>query len=358
MNQLARIRDENDTQTFPEPDPVMSRVAADGIVAAALDAWKATTQDEAGRVALALEKEFPDQARPDDFWHSESSGAFRDFFVWGHNHDFGCGVTRTGAMGPRHREITAEALHLGMLPADLKGKQILDVGCWSGGDLLVLAGLGGQVTAMEEHPVAARATRRLLDLLGLDAPVVEASLYADRQEWAGRFDYAHCSGVIYHVTDPLLLLRILFAYLKPGGEVFLETKATTGDGSVCGYSGTLEKGWTGMRPTKRPLVAGWWMPDSMLSPCVFTGVPMDVCWPMAARRKPVRCAKQPGSHAPAAGWKWWSEDEAASGLRPALHTGVRACGLSSCPPRGYRRAGRAVAYGRPKRFLDLCQPCS
>jgi 2-polyprenyl-3-methyl-5-hydroxy-6-metoxy-1,4-benzoquinol methylase len=260
VNQVYRIRDENDPQIFSAPKPVMSREAAEGIVAAALAKWQAITKEKAQRVALTLEKEFPDQARPDDFWHSESSGAFRDFFVWGHNHDFGCGITRAGAMDARHMEITAEALHLGMLPSDLKGKQVLDVGCWSGGDLLVLAGLGAQVTAMEEHPIAARATRRLLDLLGLEAPVVEASLYADKQEWAGRFDYAYCSGVIYHVTDPLLLLRILFAYLKPGGEVFLETKAATGEGSVCSYSGTLEKGWNWYAPNETAF--GRWLVDA------------------------------------------------------------------------------------------------
>lgn len=260
MNQIYRVRDEKDLQIFSVPIPVMTRQVAEGVVAAALDTWKATTQKDAQQIMLVLEREFPDQARPDDFWHSESSGAFRDFFVWGHNHDFGCGITRAGAMDARHTEITAEALHFGMLPADLSGQKILDVGCWSGGDLLVLAGMGGQVTALEEHPVAAKATRRLLDLLGLNAPVVEASLYADRQEWAGRFDYAYCSGVIYHVTDPMLSLRILFAYLKPGGAVFLETKATTGDGSACSYSGTLEKGWNWYAPNETAL--GRWLVDA------------------------------------------------------------------------------------------------
>lgn len=260
MNQIYRMRDENTAQSFSEPEVVMSCEAAECIVAAALDKWKARTQEEAQRVAIALEKEFPDQARTGDFWHSESSGAFRDFFVWGHNHDFGWGITRAGAMDSRHMEITTEALTLGMLRPDLKEKQVLDVGCWSGGDLLVLAGLGGQVTAMEEHPVAARATRRLLELLGLEAPVVESSLYTDRQEWAGRFDYVYCSGVIYHVTDPLLLLRIIFAYLKTGGEAFLETKATTGEGSVCSYSGTLEKGWNWYAPNEAAL--GRWMVDA------------------------------------------------------------------------------------------------
>jgi SAM-dependent methyltransferase len=147
-----------------------------------------------------------------------------------------------------------------MLPVNLEGKRVLDVGCWSGGDLLVLAGLGGNVTALEEHPIAARAARRLVDLLDLNAPVIETSLFADKQEWAGKFDYAYCSGVIYHVTDPMLLLRILFAYLKPGGELFIETKGTRGEGSVCSYSGTLEKGWNWYAPNETAL--GRWLVDA------------------------------------------------------------------------------------------------
>lgn len=260
MSQIDRIRDANQPQVFPEPQQVISREVASDIVAHALAKWEAPTLEEARQIASILENEFPDQAKPDDFWHSQSSVAFRDFFVWGHNHDFGCGVSRAGAMGPRHVEITTEAVRLGMLPASLQGKQVLDVGCWSGGDLLVLAGLGGQVTAMEEHPIAAKATRRLIELLGLEASVIESSLFADKQEWAGRFDYAYCSGVIYHVTDPMLLLRILFAYLKPGGDLFIETKGVTGEGSICSYSGTLEKGWNWYAPNETAL--GRWLVDA------------------------------------------------------------------------------------------------
>ena len=163
-------------------------------------------------------------------------------------------------MSTRHIEITAEALELGMLGPDLRGKEVLDVGCWSGGDLLVLAGLGSQVTAIEEHPVAARAARRMVELLGVQASVLQTSVYSDRREWSGRFDYVYCSGVIYHVTDPLLLLRILFAYLKPGGDVYLETKAVSGEGSLCGYSGTMEKGWNWYAPNEDAL--GRWLVDA------------------------------------------------------------------------------------------------
>lgn len=260
MSQIDRVRDASQPQTFPEPQQAMSHEAASELVAKALAKWMTTTLEDACRMDSILAKEFPDQAQPDDFWHSQSSIAFRDFFVWGHNHDFGCGVTRAGAMGSRHIEVTSEALRLGMLPVSLQGKQVLDVGCWSGGDLLVLAGLGGQVTAMEEHPLAAKAACRLLELVGVDATVIESSLFDDRQDWAGQFDYAYCSGVIYHVTDPMLLLRILFAYLKPGGEVFLETKGAVGEGSLCGYSGTLEKGWNWYAPNETAL--GRWLVDA------------------------------------------------------------------------------------------------
>ncbi len=260
MSQIDRIRDVCQPQTFPEPQQVISRVAAGDIVAQALAMWEAKTPEAARRIASTLEREFPDQAEPDGFWHSQSAIAFRDFFVWGHNHDFGFGINRAGAMGPRHVEITTEAVRLGMLPPNLQGKQVLDVGCWSGGDLLVLAGLGGQVTAIEEHPIAAKAAQRLIDLLGLRASVIESSLFSDRQEWAGQFDYAYCSGVIYHVTDPMLLLRILFAYLKPGGDIFIETKGIIGEGSICSYSGTLEKGWNWYAPNE--LALGRWLVDA------------------------------------------------------------------------------------------------
>ena len=260
MSQTDRVRDASQPGKFPVPQPAMPLEAAAGLVARALARWQAPNARAAKDVAATLLKEFPDQARPDDFWHSEAAGAFRDFFVWGHDHDFGHGRRRAGAMGPRHVEITSEALHLGLLPPSLAGRQVLDVGCWTGGDLLILAGLGGHVTAVEEHPVAAKAARRLLELIGLDAPVLQASLYADNREWAGRFDYAYCSGVIYHVTDPLLLLRILFAYLKPGGEILVETKAVAGEGGLCGYSGTLEKGWNWYAPDGTAL--GRWLVDA------------------------------------------------------------------------------------------------
>ena len=57
------------------------------------------------------------------------------------------------------------------------------------------------------------------------------------------------SGVIYHVTDPLLAIRICFAYLKEGGKLIIETKASYSNDSISTYSGTAEKGWNWFSPS-------------------------------------------------------------------------------------------------------------
>lgn len=233
---------------------------AEKYVREALTHWHASTEEQAQKAVALLAREFPDESAPTQHWHEAMRPSFTQFFTWGHDHDFGFGCKRLGAMGTRHIEIITEAISLGMIPPDLSGMKVLDVGCWTGGDALVLAGLGAQVTTIEEHPVTSRAAQRLFELSGGPIELVADSLYHDRQEWKQFFDLIYCSGVIYHVTDPLLLLRICFAYLKPGGRVILETKANPGAGSICSYCGTLEKGWNWYAPTRE--VLGRWLVDA------------------------------------------------------------------------------------------------
>lgn len=246
--------------SFAVAERVISDAQAEAKVLKSLQQWRAPSKDDATRIAGLLEAEFPDEYPPERYWNLASHEASLDFFLWGHNHDFGFGVTRKGGMGPRHIEIISECLAFGLLPADLTGKRVLDVGCWSGGDVLALTGLGGQVTGIEEHTREANSARRLCELVGCKAEIVTDSVYSDRQSWAGTFDVVYASGVIYHVTDPLLFIRILFAYLKPGGTLVLETKGSAGDDSVCGYSGIAEKGWNWYAPTREAL--GRWLMDA------------------------------------------------------------------------------------------------
>jgi len=96
----------------------------------ALASWHLPSEPEALEALRDLEEKFPDDETPEDFWHSASSKQFRDFFTWGHNHDFGHGVSRAGAMEDRHIQITSEAVQMGFLPSSLENKKVLDIGYW------------------------------------------------------------------------------------------------------------------------------------------------------------------------------------------------------------------------------------
>lgn len=259
---LDRARYET-AHAFASAAVKVERALAERCVRQALESVLPTSPEQRRAVHQELLKRFPDDSPPANFWHAASSQAFRDFFVWGHDYDWGGGCVRTGAMGPRHVEIGTESIERGFIPSDLRGKRVLDIGCWSGGDLLLLRGLGADVEAMEEHRRSAESASGLCKLLGIPANITTDSLYADRPEWKQRFDVIYCSGVIYHVTDPVLFLRICFAYLKVGGRLVVETKAHNGEAEgtgLCGYSGTLEKGWNWFAPNGEAL--GRWLVDA------------------------------------------------------------------------------------------------
>ncbi len=222
--------------------------------------WNAPTPDAARAWLDKSHAKFPDQYGTLSHWDDAVGLEWTDFFTWGHDHDFGFGQKRDGAMMTRHLEIAAEAMSFGMLPKSLKGKTALDIGCWTGGDLLLLSALGADCTALESHPVSARAARFLCKTVGCDAKIVTSDLYKDRKDWAQTFDLVYCSGVIYHVTDPLLALRIAFAYLKPGGRLIIETKSHSGTGATMSYSGSIEKGWNWFAPNRQSL--GRWFVDA------------------------------------------------------------------------------------------------
>ena len=142
-------------------------------------------------------------------------------FVWGHNHDFGTFALK-GSMANRHIELIADFIDNGGLPHDLSGKKMLDVGVWTGGTSLVLSALGAQVTALEEVVKYSNTVNYLALAFGLsNLECKPISLY--EFDVNDTYDYVIYSGVIYHVTDPILSLRILFNSLKDNGRIFIET---------------------------------------------------------------------------------------------------------------------------------------
>jgi len=194
-------------------------------------------------------------------------------FQWGHNHDFGHGLELRGRMGDRHIDLLAAFVDHYDLPLDLSGRRVLDIGVWTGGSSLLLAGMGAEVVAIEEVAKYAEMVNYLAKSFGMQAKLkcYPRGLYEVLPRFADEFDFVHYAGVIYHVTDPVLSLRLIFGALKNGGTVFLETYGCDAETAVCQYegpsvihSGTREDcdrgGWNYYVPSSRCLEA--WCRDA------------------------------------------------------------------------------------------------
>ncbi|MDH5507155.1 MAG: tRNA 5-methoxyuridine(34)/uridine 5-oxyacetic acid(34) synthase CmoB [Anaerolineae bacterium] len=161
-------------------------------------------------------------------------------FHWGHNHDFG-DFKLEGRMGDRHLWLLANFVD--MFPinlGDFDGKRVFDIGCWTGGTSLLLAALGAEVVAIEEVHKYAEMTAYLAGAFGLDdrVSVESKSLYAcNAGDFQDRFDIAYFPGVLYHLSDPVLALRILFNSLKIGGTILVESAGIRSSEPYCRFEG-------------------------------------------------------------------------------------------------------------------------
>ena len=147
-------------------------------------------------------------------------------FHWGHDHDFG-NFKMTGRMGNRHIDLMKNFCQF--FPINLHkfyNKYVLDVGCWTGGTTLLLHSLGSKILALEEVKKYADMTLFLVKAFGLDdqIKVIPQSLYTwNYQNYCNEFDIIYFPGVIYHLTDPIIALRILYNVCKVGGCILVES---------------------------------------------------------------------------------------------------------------------------------------
>ena len=92
--------------------------------------------------------------------------------------------------------------------------RFLDVGCGSGQTVALAQRLGWQATGLEVDPLAVREAR----LGGLD--IIEGTIER-LSNFEGKLDCVMCSHVLEHVHQPLQLLALLHASLRPGGVLLL-----------------------------------------------------------------------------------------------------------------------------------------
>jgi len=109
----------------------------------------------------------------------------------------------------------------GLIPFDeLRGKDVLEVGCGSGVHARLLARAGARLTAVDLTSTAVAMTRRRLDLDGLSGTVVEADAEALPFPDAS-FDFVWSWGVLHHSADTGRALAEVARVLRPGGRLAL-----------------------------------------------------------------------------------------------------------------------------------------
>lgn len=146
-------------------------------------------------------------------------------FHWGHRHNFG-EFSMPGRMGNHHIALLATFIdHMGAIDQSLKGKRILDIGCWTGGTSLLLAAMGAKVVAIEEIEHYAKTAEYLAKAFDVsNLTVHRKSLYeCTEDEMQDSFDLVLFAGVLHHLSDPKLALRIVFNCLRDDGLCLLET---------------------------------------------------------------------------------------------------------------------------------------
>jgi len=121
---------------------------------------------------------------------------------WWHSIDLGGGLITPGA----HKiEELRDNFARFLLPEDLSGKRVLDIGCWDGFYSFEAERHGADVVSMDcwrpEKFFVAKAA------LKSNAEFHELSVYEVTKERLGSFDIVFFLGVLYHLKHPLLALE-------------------------------------------------------------------------------------------------------------------------------------------------------
>jgi SAM-dependent methyltransferase len=101
-----------------------------------------------------------------------------------------------------------------------RGRDVLDIGCGAGLDLVRFARAGARVLGVELSEHALTLARGYLDVAGLKAPLVQADA-ANLPLADGSFDLVFCHGLLPFVRDERAVIREIRRVLRPDGMAIL-----------------------------------------------------------------------------------------------------------------------------------------
>lgn len=112
---------------------------------------------------------------------------------------------------------------------DLKDQMVLDIGCGNGYHLFRMLGKGARLALGIDPTVLFNYQFALIQKLCPENAAYLLPLKSEHLPEFGIFDSVFSLGVLYHRRSPLDHLTELFSFLKPGGQLVLETLIVEGD---------------------------------------------------------------------------------------------------------------------------------
>ena len=135
---------------------------------------------------------------------------------WWHSIALGDGLVTRGAKSP---ELMAEEIRNTFDGLSLQGKSVLDIGAWNGGFSIEAKRRGARRVVALDRPNVPNGVRESLDFAIRTSGLAIERVERDIEEpgalnGLGQFDVVLFLGVLYHLVDPVLALRQIFAVTK------------------------------------------------------------------------------------------------------------------------------------------------
>jgi SAM-dependent methyltransferase len=183
-------------------------------------------------------------------------------YGWGHTIDFGPFV-QPGLLAEEYLGIADLLDERSWWPKSLAGMTVADVGCYTGGLLLYMAGRRpAKIYGVDELPTHLDQARFLVDLYKIpNVTFIEDSVYRLNDKIPEQsVDIILLSGVLYHLSDMLLGLYLMRRLLKKGGTLIIESNGVNDMRQSYANFGRFKSGM-------------WWQPSglSIIDMCQFMG---------------------------------------------------------------------------------------